>query len=69
MKKTAKNEKAKLTATFCNNLGVATAATATIGTLLNYGSYRELFMIGGIGFVLAVCLHIIGRTFLDSLED
>jgi len=70
MKKTAKNEKAKLTATFCNNLGVATAATSTIATLFKYDtSYRQLFFFGAVGFVLALCLHIIGRSFLDNLED
>jgi hypothetical protein len=71
-----RNEKAKLTATYVNGLGIAIFAVGSLAPLFNTLSstapglpYWGLAIISGLCFAGSVALHLFARRILEGLEE
>jgi hypothetical protein len=72
-----RNEKAKLTATYVNGLGIAIFAVRSLAPLFNTLSsatapglpYWALAIVSGLCFAGSVALHLFARRILEGLEE
>lgn len=74
LSKAARNERAKLTATYVNNVAVALFAVGALGPLLSVlygvqGSAGSTLIGGAVCLLASYLLHLTGRRFLRGLED
>jgi hypothetical protein len=68
--KAAENERAKLTAVFLNNIGVAFVGASFVGPVFSdHLSASEELVYAVIGIAIGVCAHGLGRFVLGRVRD